>query len=159
METIAEPEISGTITDYVLRPKPWWLRIATKKWQWVTIDPKIYYPKGIDPLSRLAVIEHEKIHLLQQRKMGKIKWVFRYAVSKEFRLDQELEPIIVEIAFTPPYGRERVAERYAISLSGPPYHRAAKSYDQALERILFKAAEMGVGIAISTDTQPDSKRP
>jgi len=145
-KTIAEPEICGTVTDYVLQPKPWWLRIATKEWQWVTIDPKIYYPPSIDPLSRLAVIEHEKIHLSQQRKMGKIKWIFRYAVSKEFRLEQELEPIIVEISYTPLERRKKVAERYAVSLSGPPYHRAAKSYGEVLERILSKAAEMDVGI-------------
>jgi len=148
---ITEPQIGNSISDYVLRPKPWWLKIATKKWQWVTIDPKIYYPKGIDPLSRPAVIEHEKIHLSQQRSSGKIKWIFRYAVSKKFRLDQELEPIVVEIAFTPIERRKRVAERYATSLSGTAYHSAAKSYDQALERILSKAKEMDVDVGNSVD--------
>jgi len=146
MEIFTEPQIGSSISDFVFRPKPWWLRVATKKWQWVTIDPKIYYPKGIDPLSRPAVIEHEKVHLAQQRNAGKLKWLIKYAFSKKFRLDQELEPIIVEIAYTPLARRKSVAERYATSLSGSAYHRAAKSYDEALERILSKAKEMDVDV-------------
>jgi hypothetical protein len=91
-----------------------------------------------------AIIEHEKVHLSQQRSAGKYKWIVKYAVSKKFRLDQEMEPIITELLNTPPDRRRRLAEKYAESLSGPPYHRAAKSYDLALERILDKASEMGV---------------
>jgi len=55
------------------------------------------------------------------------------------------------MAFTPLDKRKSVAERYATSLSGPPYHSAAKTYDQALERILSKATEMGVGVENSKD--------
>lgn len=151
MEAVIEPEINHPIADYVLCPKPWWLRAATKEWQWVAINPKIYHPPLVDPHSRPAVIEHEKVHLSQQRAMGKFKWLFRYAVSKKFRLDQELEPIAVELSNTPLEKRKRLAERYAQSLSGPPYHRAAKSYDHAWERILSKAAEMGVDVAVLMD--------
>ena len=149
METFIEPKTNNLIAEYILRPKPWWLKIVTKEWQWVAIDPKIYHPPDIDPLSRKAIIEHEKVHLSQQRKMGKFKWLIRYTVSKKFRLDQELEPIVIEISNTPSERRKRLAERYAVSLSGPPYHRAAKSYDHALERILSKATEMGIDITIS----------
>jgi hypothetical protein len=149
VDNIIEQEHNRPTIDYFLTPKPWWLKIATKDWQWVAIDPKIYHPPHIDPLSRHAIIEHEKIHLHQQREMGKFKWLFRYAISKKFRLDQELEPIVVELSNTPLNGRKRLAERYASSLSGPPYHRAAKSYEQALECILSKATEMNINIATS----------
>jgi hypothetical protein len=148
METLVEPAIGDSAADYVLAPKPWWLRVATKEWQWVAIDPKIYYPPHIDPFSRYAIIEHEKVHLFQQRKMGKFKWFFKYAVNKKFRLDQELEPIVIELSNTPFERRKRLAERYALSLSGLPYHKAARSYDYALERILSKAAEMNIDIVI-----------
>jgi hypothetical protein len=138
------PAIIDYIEDYRLLPKPWWLRMGTKEWQWVTIDPKIYHPPHIDPLSRPAIIQHEKVHIAQQRRMGKCRWIVRYAVSKRFRLDQELEPIIVELSNTPRDARQRLAAVYARNLAGSPYSRAAKSEDMAWDAIQAKAAEMGV---------------
>jgi hypothetical protein len=133
-----------TIDGFVLSKKPWWLKIVTKDWQWVTIEPKIYYPPDVDPLKYPAIIEHEKVHVSQQRKIGKYYWIFKYVISKNFRLEQEMEPIITELSNTPFDARKALAARYARSLSGPPYYRAAKSYDLALECILAKAKEMSV---------------
>jgi hypothetical protein len=148
---LSEPNIDiiKSMDDFILRPKPWWLKMTTKKWQWVTIDPKIYYPPGIEPTNYLAILEHEKIHLSQQRKAGKYKWLFKYLVSKKFRLNQEMEPIVVELANTPIENRKRLAAIYARSLSGSPYYKAAKSYDLAMDYILNKANEMGVKMEIN----------
>ena len=132
--------------DYVLRPKPWLLRKTTKDWQWVAVAPKIYHPPHLDPLEFPAIIEHEKVHLSQQRASGKYRWLIRYVFSKKFRFAQELEPIVVEMANTPQGMRASLAVKYARSLSGGPYSKAAKSPQVALEGILAKAAEMGVAL-------------
>jgi hypothetical protein len=143
-------ETDKSTVHYILSPKPWWLRAATKEWQWVALNPKIYYPTKLDPLKYPAIIEHEKIHLSQQIGKGKFKWLFRYIVSKKFRLDQELEPIAVEISNTSMEQRLLLAERYARNLSGSPYHGAARTYEDALERILSKAIGMGVDVGVAT---------
>jgi hypothetical protein len=139
-------DIAKSVDGFALSPKPWWLKAATKKWQWVAIDPKIYYPPHLEPTSYLALIEHEKIHLLQQREMGKYKWIIKYVVSKKFRLSQEMEPIAIELANTPLEKRRRLAETYARNLSSAPYHKAAESFDLALAHILSKAKEMGIEV-------------
>ena len=146
VDNTVEPETIGPMDGFVLRPKTWWLKAVTKEWQWVAIDPKIYYPLHLDPLKYPAVIEHEKVHLSQQRKAGKFKWLFKYVVSKKFRFNQEMEPIVVELSNTQPEARMRLAIKYAHYLSGAPYSRAAKSYDLALDGILSKAKEMGVDL-------------
>jgi hypothetical protein len=138
------PAITDDAQDYRLLPKPWWLRTCTKEWQWVTLDPRIYHPPRIDPLSRPAVMAHEKVHVAQQRRTGKYRWLIRYLTSKKFRLDQELEPIMAEMLSTPPDARRRLAARYARNLAGPPYARAARTAELALDAIEAKAAEMGV---------------
>ena len=143
-----EPETIKSMDDFILRPKPWWLKVATKEWQWVAINPKIYYPHYLDPLKYPAVIEHEKVHLYQQRSTGKLKWLFKYIVSKKFRFDQEMEPIAVELSNMRPEARMRLAIKYAHYLSGAPYSKAAKSYDLALDGILSKAKEMGVNLDV-----------
>jgi hypothetical protein len=132
------------IENYSLRPKPWWLRAYTKEWQWVTLDPRVYHPPRIDPMDHPAIIEHEKVHIAQQRLTGKYRWLIKYAISKRFRLEQEMEPIAVELSNTPLGARQTLAARYAKDLSGPPYSSAAGTAEAAMERIAAKAAEMGV---------------
>ncbi|MDR1842076.1 MAG: hypothetical protein LBQ86_09190 [Holophagales bacterium] len=144
--TETDNETLKSTDGFILRPKPWWLRASTKEWQWVAINPKVYYPRHLDPLKYPAIIEHEKIHLAQQKNIGKYKWLFKYIVSKKFRFEQEMEPIVVEISNTPMEGRRRLVIKYASSLSGAPYSKAAKTFDFALEGILSKAAEMGVAL-------------
>lgn len=137
-------EDSNLMEDFILQPKPWWLKIATKKWQWVAIEPKIYHPPNLNPFDYLAIIEHEKIHLIQQRSVGKGKWFVKYIMSKKFRLIEELEPIVVELSNTPLIARKQLAIKYAHDLSGSPYHRASNSFEIALELIINKAIEMGI---------------
>jgi hypothetical protein len=139
------------VSDYKLKPKPWWLRACTKNWQWVTIDPKIYHPPRQNPQERQAIIEHEKVHLAQQRRMGKYKWIIKYVAAKRFRLGQEMEPIVVELSNTPLDARPALAAKYARDLAGPPYSRAAESAEGAMEAILARAEEMGVKIAEKRD--------
>ena len=140
----AVPPIATEIEDYQLTRKPWWLRVCTKNWQWVTIDPNIYYPPHLAPTNYPAIIEHEKIHIAQQRRAGKYRWLIKYIASKKFRLNQELEPIVIELSNLPLEARLPMATKYADNLAGPPYSRAAKSAEVALERIQAKAEEMGV---------------
>jgi hypothetical protein len=140
------PQDTQPTDGFNLRPKPLWLRSVTKPWQWVALDPNVYHPPMLDPLDYPAIIEHEKVHLSQQREMGKYAWFFRYIFSKNFRLAQELEPIVTELSNMPLEKRAELAARYARDLSGSPYHRAAKSTDLALNEILSKAYEMGVEI-------------
>ena len=132
--------------DYILRLKPWWLRATTKSWQWVALNPKIYHPTYLNPLEYPAIIEHEKVHLSQQKKKGKYRWLTKYIFSKKFRFEQELEPIVVELSHTPQEERGPLATRYAQYLSGKPYKKAAKTYETAIEGIMGKAEEMGIKI-------------
>ena len=140
----AVPPTAMEIEDYRLTRKPWWLRACTKNWQWVTIDPNIYHPPHLVPASYPAIIEHEKTHIAQQRRAGKYRWLIKYIASKKFRLNQELEPIVIELSNLPLEARLPMATKYANNLAGPPYSRAAKSAEVALEAIRAKAEEMGV---------------
>ncbi|MCL1893511.1 MAG: hypothetical protein FWG02_04640 [Holophagaceae bacterium] len=137
-----------SVENYILHPKPWWLKVATKKWQWLAFDPKIYHPPNLNPQDYPAIIEHEKTHLSQQRERGKYRWFIKYVASRKFRLSQELEPIVVELSCTPVELRRQLAIKYAKNLSESPYHRAAKSFEIAYNSILSKAEEMGVEIDI-----------
>ncbi|MCL1908430.1 MAG: hypothetical protein FWG12_03560 [Holophagaceae bacterium] len=144
-----ENEAINLMEDFILQPKPWWLKIATKEWQWVALEPKIYHPPKLNPPDYPAIIEHEKVHLMQQRKIGKSKWFIKYIASKRFRLIQEMEPIVAELSNTPLAARKQIAIKYAHDLSGPPYHRAAKSFEIAWGLILSKASEMDVELEVT----------
>lgn len=37
------------------------------------------------------LVEHEKVHIAQMKKVGTLKWWFNYIISKKFRLSAELE--------------------------------------------------------------------
>jgi hypothetical protein len=122
--------------------KPWLLeRLAPR--MWVTFAPKIYCPVP-NPQDFPAIIAHEKKHIEQQIAMGKWRWLFKYICSKQFRLTEEVEAIVAELAATDFTKRGMVAERYAYQLSGHEYRYAAASYETALTLICFGAAHNGV---------------
>jgi hypothetical protein len=127
----------------IFRPKPWWLDIFTRG-RWVAFAPYIYCPvKSIENYP--TVIAHEKKHIQQQLEIGKWRWLLKYFVNKCFRLNQEIEAVVIEIAATENIAaRKAIAERYAHQLSGPGYFHAAPNYDLALGLILHKAKAEGV---------------
>jgi hypothetical protein len=139
------------MTDYTMKLKPWWLRLVTRDWQWVTIAPTVYQPGSCLLLPKTRpeywpIIAHECRHLEQQRKAGLWKWLAGYFLSRRFRLDQEAEAIAVEIGARPFYQRATFVARYAEDLAGGPYWWAAKSYQHARDAILAKCEEMEVEI-------------
>jgi hypothetical protein len=119
----------------LLKPKPWWLRAVTQPYQWVTIHPVVYYPLDKDPQQYPALIAHEAVHLAQQSATGLVKWLSRYASDRAFRLQQEVEAIIVELSHYPEDMREHVLIGYAASLAGRDYCWAAKSKEDAEQAI------------------------
>jgi len=68
----------------------------------VTINPTIYIKKGVEetwlPACKYALIEHEKVHIEQQEKTGKM-WFIKYTFSKKFRFSQEIEAHKVEYQY------------------------------------------------------------
>lgn len=53
-----------------------------------TFYPCVYVRAGWEYHTWL--IKHEEVHINQQKRMGKWKWLFKYATDKKFRLEQEI---------------------------------------------------------------------
>ena len=54
-----------------------------------TYGDVLYNPKNLEIADHL--LEHEKVHVTQQKKMGPAEWWQKYFNDKEFRLRQEVE--------------------------------------------------------------------
>lgn len=127
----------------MIRTKPWWLTIFTPASAWVTIYPNIYHPQGLIPSEWPDIIAHESIHLSQQEKTGRFKWLFKYFTNKSFRLDQECEGIVAELFNLPPhFDKDWRMKSYAELLSGRYYFWAASSRVDALNAIRRKTLEV-----------------
>jgi len=101
----------------MFKAKPWWLRWFTGKGAWVTITPNIYVPKGVDPYSYPAIVEHEKVHLRQQEVYGKWRWLLTYLLSRQFMLSQEAEGIAMELRCTALTLQPALLRSYCLMLS------------------------------------------
>jgi hypothetical protein len=119
----------------VLKEKPWWLKIFVPRNAWVTIYPNIYYPDCDNPNLEPEIVVHENVHLKQQSQYGLYKWLWRYFTNKAFRLDQEVKAMAVELLVRPEAQREDYIKYYAGNLSGSFYHHAAKSFEDAANKI------------------------
>ena len=65
---------------------------------WVTVDPTIYYPEGIqNPLLHFVSVRHELVHVWQQRRAGRILWFSLYFASSWFRWSQERAAYLVNV--------------------------------------------------------------
>lgn len=128
------------MTPHRLRVKPWWLRLVTAPWQWVTFSPTIYHPDTRDPASFPALVAHEAVHLRQQEAYGRWAWAWRYLWSPSFRLSQEVEGIAAEVLTSPIILRASLVGCYASQLAGADYRifwrPAARSADEARGAIL-----------------------
>jgi len=141
---------------YKLLGKPWWLRAFTKKHQWVTVAPKIYHPpktavyeegdKCKVRLSILPILKHEEMHLCQQRRAGKWRFLFAYIFSRRRRLKAEAEAVALELANRDVEQRHRCALSYSRDLAGAPYFWAAESQKDALDAIVSEAMKLGVAL-------------
>lgn len=61
----------------------------------IAVYPYIFVREGYENTPWL--IEHEKLHLKEQKEMGVFKWLFKYAKSKQFRLDAEVRAYKISI--------------------------------------------------------------
>jgi hypothetical protein len=104
-----------------LKPKPWWLRIFTAPYQWVTIFPHIYHPSTLDPNQFPALVEHEMVHLKQQSTCNRWSWLWAYLTQPDFRLQVEAPAIAAEVLASPAGYRESMIQRYAVQLAGEDY--------------------------------------
>lgn len=123
----------------LLKRKPWWLKLITKSYQWVTFYPNIYSPDEylkIDSPEKLPVYNHEMIHIHQQLAYGKWKWLYKYLTSPKFRLEQESEAISNEMKFYPSNEAEAVARIYARDLTTTAYWHAASNDVEAYDMIM-----------------------
>lgn len=59
----------------------------------------ILYPKGLKPPQ--DIIEHEKVHLESQRKLGYIRWLWKYITDRKFRYEEELQGYLEQIKAQP----------------------------------------------------------
>ncbi len=125
----------------MIRVKPWWLRLITKPWQWVTIWPHIYRPSDRLPEHYPAIVIHEQVHLAQQASVNRWRWIWTYLMNRRFRLEMEARAIAAEVRAHSPVMRESIIRAYALQLSGPDYRHAAASYEDAVSAIRF-ALEM-----------------
>lgn len=76
-------------------------RLGWRDWRkhyWLTFTPRIYHPVDQPPALNQDVVEHELVHIDQQRKMGRWLWLLRFVVSWRFRWTQEREAYAVCIA-------------------------------------------------------------
>lgn len=127
----------------MLKVKPWWLRILTPAFTWVTFHPTIYVPRGVDAFSFPEILAHEKIHLRQQEEVGKWRYLWRYLTSAPFRLRMEAEGVAAEILNLPKDFRHGRLAYYTVALSeeggtyDPPFgDPAAYTYHDARVAIL-----------------------
>jgi len=102
-----------------------------------TLGDTIYFsiPKLPDHL-----MEHEKIHLKQQRysKLYAVWWWVKYIFSKEFRFSQELEAYRAQYKYFcenyHPTGRKEFLNKIAGDLSSPLYGNII-GYFEAIDKI------------------------
>lgn len=122
-------------------PKPWYLDLITRPYQWVAWNGTVYHPAGLNPDHFPALVAHESTHLKQQTNVGKWRWLWSYLTDAHFRLCQEAEGIAVEAFRTPTILRESLITRYAAQLSGNDYRvfgkPASPDYETARYAILI----------------------
>lgn len=89
----------------------------------------------MSPDEQKALEVHENVHLEQQKSTG-LQWYVRYAASKEFRFEQELEAYAAECRYmiAAGYSREVVIATRASAMSSGTYAGMA-TYEEAYGRL------------------------
>ena len=128
----------------MIKRMPWWLKAFTGKGYWVTIYPHVYTDEN--PVDYPQIVTHENVHLHQQRTYGKWKWLWRYITNKSFRLDQEAEAIVLELAqLEEPYRHNRHTF-YCKALSSKTYFWCARTVEHAALAIYLKSGHNRFGL-------------
>lgn len=107
-------------------------------------DGNIYNPDRV-PLTT-PIIEHEKVHFVQQARIGNAEWWRLYLADPEFRALQELPAYRAQYRSAAPIIRKKnprdgrhlcidYAKRLAEACSGDTYGKCV-SFDEALRYIL-----------------------
>ena len=117
--------------------KPWWLKPFISSDMSVTLAPNIYLSDTVYANQTLynATIEHEKLHVEQQTKMGLTKWLRKYFTDKEFLLDQETKAYGWGLLFYPSDRKASELIYAAKLLTGPSYRNAAPTIEIAKQKI------------------------
>lgn len=75
-----------------------------------TYGDTIYFPNG-ETLSD-DLVEHESVHIDQQKELGAERWWDKYLDDKEFRLAQEVEAYAKQYICVKKTRKEKIAKRY-----------------------------------------------
>jgi len=73
----------------------------------MAIRPFIFLRSGGEPL-----LEHEKVHIEQQERLGLIRYLLKYTFSKKFRYDMEVEAYVKGNKMSISYANDFVSLRY-----------------------------------------------
>jgi|GEM_PF-6826258 len=86
-------------------PIPKWIpfkRGITLWWPWRR-EPRIYLPKSrtSDPGRLERTLDHEAVHCIQWRLLGRVRFAWRYLTSQKHRLELEAEAFAASVRWWP----------------------------------------------------------
>jgi hypothetical protein len=131
-----------------IRVKPLWMRLVNRE-AVVAFLGRAYFPPGMherlakeDPERLADILDHEMIHVARQRGRGMIAWHVLYALSRDFRWQEEMAAYHSSLRRLRARGAdldEAARERLARDLSGWKYlfmtsrERARRFVDRVLD--------------------------
>ena len=118
------------ITERVLsiKVKYMWSWLA-KVWSYgaFILGRTIYLKRSLSPLANQGLIAHDSIHIIDKRKIGYVKYFFRYMFNKDFRARIEARGYAMSVLIATKQGRDRnfaidwyadaLATRYKLKIS------------------------------------------
>lgn len=116
---------------------PWpFTRLALAFWPFVLLPLPLWWrwARGAATIPDEAVIAHEREHLKREWAYGPIAFGLRYFSDRQFRLNEELAAIRVEMAFLRSRGFVYDVQRKAQQFSSHIYGYMV-SYDEARTRL------------------------
>lgn len=105
-------------------------------YSYILLDENSYrkYNSESHSAKILALIEHERTHILRQRKIGFLKFALYYFTSKEFCFQEELIAIKAEMRILKFFGKNFKKKKTAKQLNKVWFYKCADE-DIALERL------------------------
>ena len=100
----------------------------------MAVRPVIFLPRSAcqwDPVTRHAVLAHERVHHRQQRRLGLPRFALAYYLSRRLRWRIERAGYRREFAVYLKHGGRPIAENYAPMLSGL-FYSGMVGYSDAL---------------------------
>ena len=85
----------------------------------VALNEKVYVKQSVwermTAYGKEALYIHELTHIIQQNKKGVVRWLLKYIMNKEYRLQQEVEAYANEFEFRVEHGEAETKLMYAFS--------------------------------------------